>query len=1297
MLASKSLVAPPLERGASCLPAQLTVSISRTSLEHELDAPRYELVRELGEGAAGTVYLAKDRELGEHVALKKLFRLDQRSVLRFKREFRALTDLHHPNLVKFYDLQRARDAWFLTMEFVDGQDLRRELAHNAELLATRDHTRVSRVSLPGPPRDGSTGSLPTYDARQVARVVRIFEQLASGVNAVHQAGMLHRDLKPSNVLVAKSGRVVVLDFGLVRELGTQRNDVTIEGTVAGTPAYMPPEQALGGVLTAASDWYAFGVMLYEVLSGHLPIDGRNTTQLLQRKLTQDPAPLSAALGPPKLLDLCLRLLQRSADARPNAEQILDVLSTLNGDLSGRERDTQVEEATLRRENPLGALRPLFGRDAELAQLQAAYACARNEQSVVAHVLGTSGTGKSSLIERFLSEVQRSEVAPWVLRSRCHEREAMPFKALDGVADALVGYLFRLDDIAIARLLPAEIASLTQLFPVFERLRVVQRLVASKPRGDAAHVRRRAELGLRELCTNVARAHGLVIWIDDLQWGDLDSASVIQEWLVRPAEAPILIVLSYRAEDVGTAVCLDAVLSARTEGSAVPRFELRLQPLGDHDVKELCQLRLGKHGMPPQAVVERIVQESRGNPFLALQLTALAGAKLQRGESVDLEALSVEELVLRTSALLPESARGLLKVLAVAGRALQPQLALDAADLRVDGRAHVHELQSLRLVRTRHVAGARLLEVYHDRVREAVHSALSAEESTQIHARLLQAVETSGRSDPGWLHDLARGAGQRMAALRYGALAAEIASSSLAFERAAELYERCVALTDNDADRANYYIKAGLVLARCRRGVQAAEANLKASELVSDADRVPLLQLAASHLLRSGRFEQGEALVKRVLSALNIEVPSSDTGYLAALAWEHTRLAILSRTVNPRPDRVVPPDILRRGEFYGTLAIETQFYSPYRAALFQARALRMSFEIGESSTVARALCLTAVLSCLSGTTAAAARAEAQLARAQALAVQTQDPNLPVELLSARAVCAMLLGRLADAIEPSYAAEEIYATRSAGGPYGDYLYMFAVQTVRIGCLQNLGRFDTAHAELRELLVNAHATDNRTAILQVTLVTTTREQIEDLCVSTRARLDRERNELPQGGVGILHVLHTVAVMRSACFTHDFDWAFGVIDAFWPGYQRSLTARSAYLANLLNVAVARLKLNRYVVSGSKGDPGDIIRAELKWAKNKAPAPYRKPTSSRMRARIAYLSGDRQGAVVLLRESEQQHTEIGALDDAARERWAMGRVLNNVLGGRLQATALDMLRQLGIKDPLGDLRGYYPELLLEA
>jgi tetratricopeptide (TPR) repeat protein len=651
------------------------------------------------------------------------------------------------------------------------------------------------------------------------------------------------------------------------------------------------------------------------------------------------------------------------------------------------------------------------------------------------------------------------------------------------------------------------------------------------------------------------------------------------------------------------------------------------------------------------------------------------------------------LVVRASGLLAEQARALLRVLAVAGRPLVPQLALSAAGVVREGRAHIHALQGLRLVRTRIVAGVRLLEVYHDRVREAITASLTAAESIQLHERVLRTIEAGGQSDPAWLHALALGAGQRVLALRYGQLAAQIASTSLAFERAAELYARCVTLTDAREELVMLYNKLGLALARCRRGAQAADAYLKASEYASESERLALLQLAASHLVRSGRYEKGEELVQRVMQALQIEIPSTRAGMYASLVWERTRFEMLARNVKPKRGVPLPALELRRGMFCGLVAVWTAVYSPLRAALFQARASRMAFQLGDMTMMARALCLASTIGCMTGTEAAAKRAEGRLALAKQWAIEIDDPTLHVEVLSSYAACAQLLGRFQAMLEPSAQAFELYEKGSTYDDTGDYYHMFSLRALRVGALQGLGRHKEAIAELRELNGHARATGNLTTLLQITSCVTTMEQVLESCAGSRERLEQERAVLPVGETGVLHVLHIAAVLRAAAMTGDFDWAQQSLDDMWPGFERSLVRRSAYLAYVVYVNLARFQLNRHVLRGETSDPTRAVKEAMRFLASSAPEPLRKPSVARVRARIACIRGERERTIELLRESITSHEQAGAQDDVAREHYALGCLIGGSEGEAHQQNARSVLIGCGVVNPDADMRGYYPEL----
>ncbi|HTU60465.1 MAG TPA: hypothetical protein VMF89_18565, partial [Polyangiales bacterium] len=340
-----------------------------------------------------------------------------------------------------------------------------------------------------------------------------------------------------------------------------------------------------------------------------------------------------------------------------------------------------------------------------------------------------------------------------------------------------------------------------------------------------------------------------------------------------------------------------------------------------------------------------------------------------------------------------------------------------------------------------------------RVRETVQASLSAEESERLHAGLLQQLEIAGRDDSDWLHALALGACQRAAAFRYGMLAAERASETLAFERAAELYSRCLVLFNGELELYTLWLKLAHAQAHCRRGYDAAKAYSSAAEHAPADKRPELLQLSAAHLVRSGRFEEGERMIQRVLKAQKMRVPKTRAGLFTAIAWEYCRIALRSLDIPAREASIGPTDAVNKAILYGTLSIETQLYAPLRSGLFQARALRLGLDYGSSTSVARALCLSAAIACVSGTQRAARRSDDMLKRAEQLFKRTGNPELQLELLCARAVCAQFIGNIEQALEPANAVEQLIESRSSSGQHGDYYYMYTVRMVQISALQSL----------------------------------------------------------------------------------------------------------------------------------------------------------------------------------------------------------------------------------------------------
>jgi serine/threonine protein kinase len=219
---------------------------------------RFVIESVLGEGGMGVVYRARDVRRSSVVALKTMTRLDPAALLRFKREFRALADIAHPSVVQLYELFAEGDQWFFTMELLDGSDfvshVRGTTRISGSQLTMTDSGAILRPLASSAPtieaviQEAAADELPLLavpgTGAQVGDETRLRAALLGlldGMLAIHGAGRLHRDIKPSNVMVTPEGRVVLLDFGVVGEVG--KGSERIEDLVLGTPAYMVPEQA----------------------------------------------------------------------------------------------------------------------------------------------------------------------------------------------------------------------------------------------------------------------------------------------------------------------------------------------------------------------------------------------------------------------------------------------------------------------------------------------------------------------------------------------------------------------------------------------------------------------------------------------------------------------------------------------------------------------------------------------------------------------------------------------------------------------------------------------------------------------------------------------------------------------------------------------------------------------------------------------------------------------------------------------------------------------------------------------
>jgi eukaryotic-like serine/threonine-protein kinase len=265
---------------------------SDTLIDRTFDK-RYVIKRKLGSGGMADVYLAEDQELGRRVALKLLndrHASDEQFVERFRREAQSAAGLNHPSIVSIFDRGYAEGTYYIAMEFLDGRTLKELLIRN--------------------------GPTPVPIAIDYAR------QILGALSFAHRNGIVHRDIKPHNIIVGSDGRLKVTDFGIARSGASQ---MTEAGSIVGTAQYLSPEQARGAPVDPRSDLYSLGIVLYEMLTGHVPFTGDTPVEIAMKHLSQVPEPPSK-LRPdvPHDLDaIVMRALAKDPDQRYESAEEMD--------------------------------------------------------------------------------------------------------------------------------------------------------------------------------------------------------------------------------------------------------------------------------------------------------------------------------------------------------------------------------------------------------------------------------------------------------------------------------------------------------------------------------------------------------------------------------------------------------------------------------------------------------------------------------------------------------------------------------------------------------------------------------------------------------------------------------------------------------------------------------------------------------------------------------------------------------------------------------------------------------------
>jgi eukaryotic-like serine/threonine-protein kinase len=1227
---------------------------------------RFVVEGQLGEGGMGVVHRARDTERAEIVALKTMSRLDAGALLRFKREFRALADISHPNVVQLYELFSEGDFWFFTMELVEGFDFltwvrsslsapppppglerpRSPASAGVETLAAPTEYYDAIIDLaPVSERVPQPVARTAFAVRDEARLRSALRQLAAGVAAIHAAGKLHRDIKPSNVMVTTGGRVVLLDFGVVGDYRTVRAGDGRDESIVGTPAYMAPEQAQFRAPAPAADWYAVGVILFEALAGRLPFEGETRHVLLAKQQPLSVRPSDLVHGvPPDLEELCLDLLRVDPADRPTAEQVME---RLEGE------DPAPISASLDQ--------PFVGRHALLADLHAAFDASLAGPPVVAMLHGGSGMGKSSLAARLLLELStRTEAL--VVSGRCYEREAVPFKAVDQVMDELCRWLARLPEDEIFGVLPQDVQALARLFPVLRNVRAV----AALPEADVAdriELRRSAFAAMKDLLAAIAARRPLVIHVDDLQWGDADSVQLLEALLSAPAPRPLMLLCGHRTELAASSRALAAMRAARDRlGAACVFREVEVGRLSDAEARELARALLG----PGDPLVDVIAAEAQGSPLFVEELARWAKERqgAEPGASV-----ALEEVIRARVARLSADARALLETVGVARGPVPHAVAEAASGLGAGKRAAAIALRTARLVSTRGFGDDDEIEIAHDRIRETVNGGLGVQERKGRHLSLARALLSAPRPDPETAFEHFRAGGDADSARRCALEAADAADGALAFLHAADLYRAAIALGATHRD--TLYAKLGDALANAGRGWDAADAYMEAASYAPARDAIRLRRTAADYYLRSGRSERGLEVLRRVLDDVGLPYPESTEAALAALAWGEARVRLAPLVRRLRGPQSVSARDLERIDTAFVASSGLAMTDTLRSADFATRGLLMALDAGEPLRLCRSLVAAASNAAAVGEPGR--RRAGELVRAaERIAAQIDDPYTRARALLGAAFMHFFLGEWRPARDKTSQAEVILRARCRAVEWE----LASAQAIACNALILTGELREAAQRLPGILEEARARSDRFATLLITYpACVALIKADDVAGATRVSrlVDEAEFSFAHWGAFI-----------GAC---SIDRYSGDGRAAWERVQRLSPVLEK--SHLLRVAVVRTCLayerGLSAVAAAEGgfDRARALKAARKYARQLAreKLPFGRAVGHLLRAGIKAARGDRDDALSELGAAIPvlDAADLGYLAACARHR--RGELLGGPAGRELVAQSRAFFERQEVKN----------------
>jgi predicted ATPase/predicted Ser/Thr protein kinase len=537
-----------------------TLEIPITSLEiGALFAGRYEVQEELGKGGMGRVYKVLDKELGEPVALKTLnpdIAADKITIERFRNELKVARKITHRNVCRMHDINKEKATYFITMEYVPGEDLKSLIRRKGKL------------------------------AEEEA--ISLAAQVCAGLGEAHRLGVIHRDLKPQNIMIDEEGKARIMDFGIACSRETK--GVTEEGLVIGTPDYMSPEQVEDGEAEPRSDLYSLGVVLYEMVTGRVPFEGKTALSIAFKHKTEMP------LHPRKFNDriseefssVILKCLEKEKEKRyQTAEDFLADLESLREGLTALlyPQRPRLPGFLLEPGAESPGTRPVFvAREQELSQLGEWLDASLTGKGQVVFITGEAGGGKTALLQEFSRRAMEAHPDLIVASGKCNAHTGIgdpyfPFIEIMGLLSGDVEakwaagaisreHAVRLWNLVtlVSQTLLASGQDLINVFVPGHSLVSRSEAASRNPAGWLTtlkkFVERKSSLPpdstlqqstlfeqYTRLLLTLAKQRPLLLILDDLQWVDAGSAGLLFHLGRRISGSRLLILGAFRSSEI----------------------------------------------------------------------------------------------------------------------------------------------------------------------------------------------------------------------------------------------------------------------------------------------------------------------------------------------------------------------------------------------------------------------------------------------------------------------------------------------------------------------------------------------------------------------------------------------------------------------------------------------------------------------------------------------------------------------------------------------------------------------------